>query len=318
MTTKKRFTSIVLVLFALLSFACQEEGLVHGLNERDATDILVLLSKNNVHAKKVSIIKNQETFWIINVKEDDATKARAILVANNLPRVRHGGLEGICKDAGLILTPKTEKCREILAYKGEIINSLESIPGVVSADIVLNIPDKEEFPSEDEPTPRPSAAVTIQYLSDANVRTKLTEGKVQEFVSNSVNGLDSRDVAVIISYLEQRIVSKEQQQIDENNAIAENNGNGEPPNNDSQLPEANQNTEIDQAEYVSIGGLKMAKTSAKKFKVLAVVFLLLLLILAAAFIFALLRMSRLRKQGSVSAKPVGDAEADQKLLEAKG
>lgn len=298
---KNILVKLFLISFVFTFIACEQSGIVHDLTERDANEILVLLAKNSITATKQKVEKNQEVTWIITVSPGDQELARSILVANNLPKVRHGGLEGICKEAGLILTPKTEKCRELLAQKGEIINSLESIPGVVSADVVLNLPDKEDFPDENTVQLRPTASVTIQYLSDANVKTKLTEGKVQEFVANGVSGLDARDVTVIISYFEQNIDQNNLNQLE-----------------GTESPDSTVSAQVEEeSEMVSVGGLVMDEGSAKKFKALSVLFLVLLLLLAAAFIYALFRMSRLRKQGSVEAEPeAGDKEDDkeQKLL----
>lgn len=286
--------------------ACQEVAVVHDLNERDANEIYVLLAQNDIKSSKEKFEKNQAVSWTINVADTDEIQARSILVANNLPRVRHGGLEGICKDAGLILTPKTEKCREILAYKGEIINSLESIPGVVSADIVLNIPDKDEFPDPNTPTPRPTASVTVQYnLADPHVTTTLTEGKVQEFVANSVSGLDARDVAVIVTYM-QKPVGK---------TVVTPDGPTLPIQNDGTEPTVASST--GPTDLTEVVGLNMDADSAKKFKVITVVFLILFLFMAVAFIFVLLRMARLRKQAANSTQALSTqtSPTDPKLLQ---
>lgn len=307
---KNILAKLFLIGFIFMFLACEQSGIVHDLTERDANEILVLLAKNSITATKQKVEKNQEVSWIVTVSPGDQELARSILVANNLPKVRHGGLEGICKEAGLILTPKTEKCRELLAQKGEIINSLESIPGVVSADVVLNLPDKEDFPDENSVQLRPTASVTIQYLSDANVKTKLTEGKVQEFVANGVTGLDARDVTVIISYFEQNIDQEHANQVEGIDGSVN-------PDDAVQTPQGTQLAQVEEeSEMVSVGGLMMDEGSAKKFKTLSVLFLVLLLLLAAAFIYALFRMSRLRKQGSVEAESEGDKDDDKdpKLL----
>lgn len=311
--TRALLPKFFLGMVFLFLVSCDETAIVHDLNERDSNEIIVLLSRNDIAATKVKEERNQEVFWSIVVAPDDEMRARSILVANNLPKVRQGGLQGICENTSMIVTEETEKCRKLLAYKGEIINSLESIPGVVSADVVLNLPDREEFPDENTPVARPTAAVTIKYLTDANVKTQLSEVKVQEFVANSITGMDSRDVAVIISYLEQKLdpinqeTDGDQKQAD---AIAK---TDDSMNSDSVVL-AGDGGEV----LVSVGGIMMDERSAQKFKIIAAVFLVLLLLLAFAFIFALFRMSKLRKQGSVPAelRETDQENADKKLLEA--
>lgn len=297
-----------LIFTVLFIVACDEFELVHDLNERDANEIIVLLAKNNIRAQKLKEVRQQDVYWTILVDEGDEIEAQSILVANHLPRVKHGGLAGICDEPGMIVTEKFEKCQEILALKGEIINALETVPGVVSADVVLNIPDKEEFPDEDTPMARPTAAVTLRYLSDANVKTNLSEGKIQEFVANTVNGLDPRDVKVILSFLEQKI--------DKIIPVVATTKNGSNPTAVTNGGETI-TTATDSQNLVSVGGIMMDEDSANKFKIIAAVFLVLLLLLAGAFIFALLRMAKMRKRSAVPAEAAGDKdEGDKKLLEA--
>lgn len=311
---KKHVHILVLCLMTFVFAACEQVAIVHELSERDANKIIVLLAKNNIASKIEKSEKSQKVDWSVTVEPEDEIAARSILVANNLPKVKHGGLSGICKDTPLIMSPETEKCRKILAYKEEIINSLESIRGVVSADVVLNIPDVQEYPDEDSLAPRPTAAATVQYLKEPSMTSYLTEGKVQEFVSNSVSGLDARDVAVIITYLEPVSGGPEQTENGQNAAQVSETATH---NTATQTPSTSQDDElaVEDENTITIGGLTMDEESAKKFKVVAILFLVLFLLLTTAFIFVLLRMARLKKQVSVGATPVDEDElADQKLL----
>ncbi|MBF0106318.1 MAG: hypothetical protein HQM16_13450 [Deltaproteobacteria bacterium] len=330
---KKTLQYLFLILIFVCVPACKESAIVHDLTERDANAIMVLLAKNNINSVKESELKNQEVSWIVKVDKKDEVLAQSILVANKLPKVRQGGLRGICEDTSMIVTEETEQCRKLLAYKGEIINSLESIPGVVSADVVLNIPDKVEFPDENTQIDRPTASVTIMYLTDANVRTDLNEGKVQEFVANSITGMDARDVSVIISYLEQKIEVDPTKPSDKTkNADKDDANKGDANKGDASKDDKNktidtlphdttdqtetttliEGTEPDQVKTISVGGIMMDQKSAKKFKIISAVFLGLLLLVSAAFVYALLRMSKLRKLSSVDVEPQSPAVVDDK------
>ncbi len=306
----KFFKSSLILILIVTFVSCKEMAIVSGLNERDANEIIVLLADNDISAGKTKEERQQETFWAITVPASDEIAARKILVANNLPRIRQGGLEGVCKDSSMIVTAETEKCRKLLAYKGEIINVLESIPGVVSADAVLNIPDAVEFPDENTPPPRPTAAVTLRYLKDANDKTDLTEGKIQETVANSISGLDARDVSVIISYLNQKKIVDEPITTSSGDNVATNQTQTSGP-----LLAAD-GTPI---ELTSIAGIQMDSKSAKKFKIVIVLFLLILLMLAGGFVYTLLKIGSLKKQSPIPATPAGTDnadDADQKLLKA--
>lgn len=295
----------VLVLVCFLT-ACDEEVLiVQGLQkERDANEILVVLSTYQIKARKEAVDRNQETSWSIKVGPDDEEKARSVLVANSLPRVRLGGLKGICQEAGMIRSPKTEKCRELLGIKEEIINLLESIACVVSADVVLNIPEKEEFAVEDTPQPLPSATASVKYLKDCQTGKLLSEEQVQDIVANSVSGLDPRDVKVIISYMNTglpRIASQ----------MGDDYSTSQTTPTTPDCPEVVvKGDDGESVALTNVAGLNMDQDSASKFKVIALVFLILFLLITAAFIFVLLRISKIRKEGVAPTKALAPTGGD--------
>ncbi|MBI4412429.1 MAG: hypothetical protein HY541_08100 [Deltaproteobacteria bacterium] len=300
----KSKTIILFFLFAACIGCSQQVPLLSGLDQKDANQIMVLLHKNGIQTKRTVVEKQQEMTWSISVSSRDEDRARELLVSNHLPREKQLGLKGICKEAGLIPTPKTEKCRELLALKGEIINSLESIPGVVNADVVLNIPDKEDFPDENTPPNRPTASVTVEVSKFGDGEGRLTDAKIQRFVANAVAGMDERDVSVIISLAEG---FKETMAP---GTVVESGDDGEDPLMEGLDEEgtAEQSLEGMTGEWtpmVSVGGLKMEKRSAVKFKVLASLFLFVFALLSGALIFILVRQARLR-QGSTALAPVGE------------
>lgn len=191
--------TIVVVMVALFLSGCKEAAIQHGLDEREANEIMVLLYRHGIKAEKKSEEKNQAVTWNVIVKPKDEVQARELLVENQLPHKESLGLSGVCKDEGLIPTPKREKCRELLAYKGELINSLEKISGVIDADVVLTIPDKEEYVEQGKEVARPTASVVIKAKIGSDGNFPLKEDQVQHFVANAIPGMDPRDVAVIVS-----------------------------------------------------------------------------------------------------------------------
>src|SRR5436190_6917449 len=143
-----RLFALFFLLPVLLSSACGKESLYQNLTEQETNEMLVVLYKNGIDAEKVRVQQAQDFSYTISVPKDKIQKARKVLVDNNLPRKRALGFSEICKEKGLIPTPEEEKCRKLLALKGEIINSLEKVPGVIEADVVLNIPEVSEFSTD--------------------------------------------------------------------------------------------------------------------------------------------------------------------------
>lgn len=288
----KKLHHLIFLFSAVFLFtACTEIVLLQDLEQRDANEIMVMLTRNGINVQRKVVEKQQTTTWMITVSSGDEMRARELLVANHLPRQRELGLSGVCKESGLIPTPKMEKCRELLALKGEIINSLESIPTVVDADVVINMPDKQDFPDENNPAPRPTASVVVQVDTPLGEAMAIDESKVQQFVANSVTGMDVRDVAVIITRSSGARVLEDH-----------------PPEESTNTPAtvAEEEGEEEEGEELStVGGLLMDPDSAKKFKLMMVVGLVIVTVLSGTLIAVLLRMAKGRKIGGVPA-PVLD------------
>ena len=281
-----RLKKYAILFFSLVFLAgCGQETLQQGLSEQDATEILVVLSQNGVNATKVKTESSEGATYSITVPKDIIQNARRILVENNLPKVRELGSEGICKEKGLIPTPEEEKCRKLLAKKGDIINSLQRVPGVIDADIVLNVPEISPFNTETQSEARPTASAVIRVKKSAD-GYEITEARMQQFISKSVEKLDPRDVSVIISYVQppQEVLAKGPQAPGAEAAAAGN------------------------VKLATIAGLVMKAESVQRFKIFAVVMLVLLLGVSAALIVNVIKLTRMRQELKVSKLSGGLAE----------
>ncbi len=281
---------ISLILFLLILAACGREPVYQDLSEQDANEILVVLYKNGIDAQKTKVEAAQEVSYTVMVTSDSIQKARKILVESNLPRKRALGFSEICKEKGLIPTPEEEKCRKLLAIKGEIINVLEKVPGVIEADVVLNIPERNEFETETQSSKKPTASVIVKARRDAD----LTEARLQRFVSNAVQEMDPRDVSVIINFIEppQEILA--------------------------QGPVPGPAAAAVGAKLATIAGLTLEENSVNRFKIYAAVMLVLLIGVSAALIINVIKLTKMRQELRVSKVHGGElsAGAGTPLLEA--
>jgi len=279
---------ILIALFLLTCAGCRQGDLHSNLQEIEADEIMVILHQNGIEAKKEKEISGQDVSWKITVKESDVPSARQILIANNLPRKRELGLSGVYKEKGLIPTPDEQKARFLLALKGEIINSLLRIPGVVDVDVVLNVPTENEFAELDPVKRKPTASVVVKTRNDALVAQTVTEAKLQQFVANTVPNLDPNDVAVIISRADTGAMA----------TLIQNAYVPSTPASPAQAadPEAPTPEELGSpaADVVQVAGVRMDPSSVGRFKIYIVGLLLLLVGVSAFLLFNIMRMNRLR------------------------
>lgn len=274
--------SIVAIIVLVAFVSCGGIALYQNLQEEDANEMLVLLNENNIKANKKKEVRQNETFYSVVVGDKDLSRARELLMQHNLPRRRELGLTGVYKDKGLIPTPDEQKARYLLALKGEIINSLERIPDVVDADVVLNVPTKNEFASaEEKAKQRPTASVIIKLKPSETGEPSLTEAKVQEFVANSIEGLSPRDVTVVLSY-----IPVSGQTIRPGQVMTLPPKGGEVPGSQVVAP-------VMDRELV---GLRLDAASKERLKIYLLVFFLLLMILSAGLIISIVQGSRMRRK----------------------
>lgn len=281
MKNKRLLLGAVALLIVVTFVACGGVALYQDLSEEDANEIMVLLNENGIKAVKKKEVRQNEIFWSVVVGNSEMARARELLMQHNLPRHRELGLTGVYKEKGLIPTPDEQKARYLLALKGEIINSLERIPDVVDADVVLNIPTKDEFASAEEKAKRrPTASVIVKLKPPATGEPSLTEAKVQEFVANSVEGMSPREVTVVLSYIPTS-------------------GQSLRPGQVMTLP--TKGSEAMQPEVAPVMdrelvGLRLDAASKDRLKIYLLVFFLLLMILSVGLIISIVQGSRMRRK----------------------
>lgn len=296
----KRSRYIFLFFFLALSLmACGQEVLIEGLNQRDSNDILVVLYQNGIEGKVEARKQAQEVSYAILLKKDELFSARNLLKENNLPRIRELDLEEICGKEIMIPTPEYERCRENVGRQGTIANNLMKLPEVVYASVVLNIPTVNEFATESQLHKRPTASVVIRAKLASN-EFKITEPKIQRHVSGAVEGLDPRDVSVIISYIDL-----------EDKSVGQENQNSQGSGHEKSAPVVTNNAQVSDASLVTVVGLEMTEASKKKFKIYAALALMLLMIVSAALLFTVMKLSQARKNGS-SLSPLLSAGSNRK------
>jgi type III secretion protein J len=307
-TILKQFFTLLTLLIFMTVVGCGRIELYQDLSEQDANEILVLLAENGIKANKKKTIVQNEASYSIEVPEDEMVRARGLLVRHNLPRRKELGLTGVYKDKGLIPTPDEQKARYILALKGEIINSLERIPQILDADVVLNVPQKDEFASaEAQKKQRPTASIVLRVEPNAYGADALTEPKIQQFVANAVEGMNPRDVTVIVSYIPVSNRSKR----GELNAPSKTPFAGSLGGNGIQAPGlapkgAGSPPPVMTHELV---GLNLDSESRDRLKVYLLIFFLILVILSVALIVVIIQGSRMRRTLNALKGPAGEYPA---------
>lgn len=190
------------LLLLCLASCSHQTVIVHGLQERDANEILTYLNSHAIPAVKDPAPTSgaggggHATLWDIKVGDDRANEAMALLNAIGLPRRREESLLEIFANTNLVPSEMQEQIRYQSGLAEQLSSIIRKFDGVLEASVQLS------FPKEDPLNPRAvkvpvTAAVYIKHngvLDDPNTHL---ESKIRRLVSNSVPGLNYDNVTVV-------------------------------------------------------------------------------------------------------------------------
>lgn len=173
----------------LLLTACQTE-VYKGLTQRDANEMIAILSHAGIAAKREAV---DATTYRITVVDDKLAPAIDALKKAGYPRENYRTLGEVFPGDGLVVSPYEQRIRMMFALNQEISRTINTIGGVVSARVHIVVPDID---LRGVPMNKPSASVVVHHrpnIDEAELTTK-----IRYMVANAVQGLNSRDVSVAL------------------------------------------------------------------------------------------------------------------------
>jgi type III secretion protein J len=186
--------ALAAALFVASALGCSTVELQHGLDERQANQVVLTLDQAGIAADKDKEEAGREASFKVRVARADAAQAWKVLKANELPRERAKGLLEVFGQPSLIPTATQERALHLSALCGELSRTLEAVDGVLTARVHVSLPEDNPL-REGADRVRPAASVLIK----ARPGTALAEDDVRKLVAGSVDGLDPAKVSVVVT-----------------------------------------------------------------------------------------------------------------------
>lgn len=185
---------------AFLASCSSSKTIVNGLDEREANEILVFLSTKGIKATKIQSTEgtgggSKIVLWDIQVSQDQATEAMALLNQSGLPRRRGQNLLGIFSAGSLVPSELQEQIRYQAGLAEQIANTIRKIDGVLDAEVQISFP--KENPLEPEKKGTITASVYVKHSGVLDDPNSHLVSKIKRLVASSVAGLDYDNVTVI-------------------------------------------------------------------------------------------------------------------------
>lgn len=184
-----------LCLFLLLAVAGCRARVQHGLDERDANEIVSALASRGFDPQKVPE-KGRKPTWAVEVGSGHATEAVRVLTELKLPRPARSLTRELVTQPGLVESPSAERARQLEGVEGDLEQALESLDGVASAAVELAVP--LTAPRAGQPQAPARASVLLRVQPDAQKHLVEQREALRGLVAGSVDGLRADDVTLVI------------------------------------------------------------------------------------------------------------------------
>lgn len=185
-----------LLCLLVLAPACARETIAHQQTEPDANLIMVYLNRAGIDSDKLKDESSRDLRFNVTVQKSQANEAFEVLHKYNLPKTPAPDSEKMFSEAAMIPTPEQQRAKREVGIRGDIINSLRSVPRVVDVQAVVTIPEDNPLRDPNEAKARPKASVLLTYLEDSEGRPPVTPEDVQRYVQASLPDIKSSEVGV--------------------------------------------------------------------------------------------------------------------------
>ena len=184
---------------ALLAVAgavgCAREEILHGLEERQANQVLVALDDGGLAGEKRRD-EGSEGRWLVEVARGDAARAQRLLAERELPRPEAPGFAAVFAKGSVVPTPAEDRARLLQALSGELSRSVEALDGVIEARVHVALPPEDPLRGAPPPV---RGSVLVKVRAGERARVESQAGGIRALVAGAVPGLEAAQVAVVVS-----------------------------------------------------------------------------------------------------------------------
>lgn len=185
-------------LSILFLIGCHSQTtIINSVAERDANEIIVLLSNKGVAAVKEPAPSSTvggastEKLWNITVPSAQITEALGILNQAGLPRLKGTTLLDLFGTSGLVPSDLQDRIRYQEGLSEQLATTIRKMDGIIDADIQIT------FPQEEEGARPLTASVYVKHRGILDNPNSLGVTKIKRLIASAVPGLTVDTVSVI-------------------------------------------------------------------------------------------------------------------------
>jgi len=194
---------LLLIVCVLCLTACSEEILLRDLSERDANEIVAVLSTSSIESKKVADPKGKS--FSVMVRSNEMPRAISVLKALGLPKAPRPSLNDVFRSTGFAPTPFEEKVRYLFGLAQELERTISLMDGILNTRVHVVIADQE---SKNIDLQQAKASVFVSYDDRYDIDQFVP--KIRKLVGDSIEGLtpDRIEILTIPSRVDLRQITE--------------------------------------------------------------------------------------------------------------
>jgi len=171
---------------------CREEGLLQGLDQSQANEVVAVLHRHNIDAGKKDNGKNG---YSVDVGKPDFAAAVDILKSYDLPSGKAVQIADMFPADSLVASPRAEKARLYSAIEQRLEQSLYTIPGISTARVHVSYDlDAGEGGRKARPV---HLSALASYEGDLDPPTLVND--IKRFLKNSFAEVEYDNISVVLS-----------------------------------------------------------------------------------------------------------------------
>ncbi|GAB3629539.1 EscJ/YscJ/HrcJ family type III secretion inner membrane ring protein [Pandoraea terrae] len=181
----------ILVIAALLA-GCSKETLLSALDQQQANEVVSVLSRHNIEARKTD---GGKAGFSITVRPEDFPAAVDWLRAYDLPSRPRVEVSQMFPPDSLVASPRAEKARLYSAIEQRLEQSLKTLPGLLSVRVQLGYDMDERTP--DQAAKQPHVAVLAVYATGTEPAALIND--IKRFLRNSFDAVNYENISVVLT-----------------------------------------------------------------------------------------------------------------------
>lgn len=189
---KTHRTGLLAVLGLCVMLTGCKQGLLTGLDQRQANEVLAALQRNNISAVKE---EKGKAGYDVSVDKSDFVAAVDLLKTYDLPSAPRVEIDKQFPADSLVSSPEAEKARLTSAIEQRLEQSLSSMSHVISAHVDVGY--DTQAGADQDTKPAMHVAALLVYEEGVDPQSLISDTK--RFLKNSFDDLDYNNISVVVN-----------------------------------------------------------------------------------------------------------------------